>query len=193
MLDIDNFLTELAIENPRMALMMSKVRDAINQTANATGVDSTAFQSPPHAPQSIQVKASNGLVHVTLTDSSQRSRALNYFVEHDTDPAFSNPHVLHLGASRGGFLTLPAFNDSNVAQNWHFRAYSMLPGSTKPSAPVYFGGAANPTPVSVGGTTQLTPLNSTGSGTASTTGQQGLSGFGIPQFSRTERAGTIKA
>lgn len=191
MLDIENFLTELAINQPRMALMMSKVRDAINQTANAIGVDSTSFQSPPHAPQSMNVKAANGLVHVTVTDASRRTRALNYFVEHDTDPAFSNPHVLHLGASRGGFLVLPAFNDDNVAQSWHFRAYSMLPGSTKPSAPIYFGSAAAPTPVSVGGTTQLTPLSSTGSGTASTTGQQGLSGFGIPQFSRPEKPGAL--
>lgn len=191
MLDVNSFITEIRIQNPRMALMLDKMVSAINQTANAIGVDSTAFQSAPHAPQSIQVKAANGLVHVTVTDASRRPRALNYFVEHDTDPGFSNPHVLPLGPSRGGFLTLPAFNDDNVAQNWHFRAYSMLPGSTKPSAMVYFGPASAPTPVSVGGTTQLTPLGSTGSGTASTTGQQGGQGFGISQYSRPEKAGTL--
>lgn len=189
MLDVNSFITEIRIQNPRMALMLDKMVSAINQTANAIGVDSTAFQSAPHAPQSIQVKAANGLVHVTVTDGSQRSRALNYFVEHDVDPGFSNPHVAQLGAARGVFLNLPALDDNGEAQNWHFRGYSMLPGSEKPSAPVYFGPAHAPTPVSVGGTTQLTPLTSTGSGTASTSGQQGLSGFGIPQFSRPERTG----
>lgn len=191
-LDIDNFIAELAVNQPRFALMMRQVVNAINQTANAVGVDSTSFQSPPHAPQSLNVKAANGLVHATITDGSQRSRATSYFLEHDTDPAFSNPQVLHLNASRTGFLTLPAFDDNGDAQSWHFRAYAMLPGSTKPSAPIYFGKDTAPTPVNVGGTTQLTPLSSTGSGTASTTGQQGLSGFGITQFSRPEKTGAAQ-
>ena len=189
MLDIDQFITELRIDQPRMALMVSKIRDAINQTASAAGVDSTSFQSPPHPPQAINVKAANGLVHVTITDGSERSRATSYFIEHDTDPAFSNPQVLHLNASRTGFLTLPALDDNGDAQSWHFRAYSHMLGAAKPSAPIYFGSANAPTPVSVGGTTQLTPLRSTGSGTASTTGQQGLSGFGIPQYAKAEKTG----
>lgn len=189
MLDIDNFLTELRGSNPRLGLMMAKVRDAINQTANAVGVDSTAMQAAPHPPQQINVKAANGTVHVTLQDSSKRSRALNYFVEHDTDPSFPNPHVVHLNVSRGTFLSLPALNDAGDAQNWYFRGYSMLPGSTKASQHVIFGGANAPTPVDVGGTTQLTPLASTGAGTASTTGQQGGHGFGPSQFSRPDRKG----
>ena len=185
MLNVDQFITELRQGSPRMAFMMRKIVNAINQTANAVGVDSTSYQQAPSPPQSVQVKAANGLAHVTITDSSQRSRALNYFVEHDTDPNFSNPHVAHLVASRGVFLNLPAFDDNGDAQPWHFRVYSMLPGSKKPSPPIYFGSAQSPTAVNVGGTTQLTPLTSTGSGTASTTGQQGGSGFGIPQFAKT--------
>jgi hypothetical protein len=184
-LNVDQFITELRSNSPRMAFMMTKIVNAINQTANAMGVDSTSFQQAPQAPQAVQVKAAGGIAHVTITDSSQRSRALNYFVEHDTDPNFTNPHVAHLVASRGVFLNLPAFDDNGDAQPWHFRAYSMLPGSKTPSAPIYFGSAQTPTPVNVGGTTQLTPLTSTGSGTASTTGQQGLSGFGRPQFAKT--------
>jgi hypothetical protein len=184
-LDIENFITELAVNQPRMALMMRKVVTAINQTANVQGVDSTDFQSPPSPPQNISVKAANGLAHVTITDNSQRGRALNYFLEHDTSPAFPNPHIVHLVASRGTFLTLPAKNDSGAAQSWYFRAYSMYPGSEKRSDHIVFGGST-PTPVNVGGTTQLTPLPSTGAGTASTFGGQGGQGFGSAQFAKPE-------
>ncbi len=187
-LDIGTYLTEVRAEAQRtpvfarMALMFEKMTAAINQGASANGVDSTGHIQPPAPPQNISVKAANGLAHVTITDSSQRSRSLNYFLEHDTNPAFPAPHVVHLVASRGAFLSLPAKDDDGNPQNWYFRAYSMNPGSTQPSEHIVFGGANAPTPVNVGGTTQLTPLTSTGSGTASTTGQQGGSGFGKPQF-----------
>ena len=186
MLDVENFITELSIQQPRFALMMRKVVKAINQTATVLGVDSSSHASPPDPPRAIDVKANNGTVHVTLTDHSQRGRALNYFVEHDTDPAFPNPHVLHLVASRGAFIPLPAKDDNGNPQNWYFRGYSMYPGSQKRSDHVVLGGFATPTPVAVGGSTQFTPLPSKGAGTASTTGQQGGQGFGAPQFAKAE-------
>lgn len=164
--------------------MLTKIVSAINQTAGVLGVDSTAHASPPDPPQAIEVKANNGTAHVTLTDHSERGRALNYFIEHDTDPAFSNPHVAHLVASRGTFLSLPAKDDDGNPQKWYFRAYSMYPGSQKRSDHVILGGFATPTAVDVGGSTQLTPLPSKGAGTASTTGQQGGQGFGAPQFAK---------
>jgi hypothetical protein len=123
-------------------------------------------------------------VHVTLSDYSERSRSLHYFVEADTDPAFPNPHGFQLGASRGLFVNLPAKDDNANAQSWYFRGYSMYPGSAKRSNHVIFGGAAAPEAVSVGGTTELTPLTSTGMGTASATGQQGGQGFGTAQVNR---------
>lgn len=186
MLDVGNFITEISNEQPRLALMLSKIVTAINQTAGVLGIDSTSHASPPDPPRAINVKAANGLAHVTITDYSQRGRSLNYFLEHDTNPAFPNPHVVHLVAGRGAFLNLPAKDDNNNPQSWYFRTYSMNPGSTTRSAHVIFGGAGSPTPVDVGGTTQLTPLPSTGAGTASTTGQQGGQGFGNAQFARPE-------
>ena len=186
MLDVENFITELAIDQPRMALMMRRVVTAVNQVAGVLGIDSTSHASPPDPPQAINVKAANGVAHITITDNSQRGRSLNYFLEHDTNPAFPAPHVVHLVASRGAFLSLPAFDDNADAQSWYFRAYSMNPGSSQRSAHIVFGGFASPTAVDVGGTTQLTPLPSTGAGTASTTGQQGGQGFGDVQFARPE-------
>ena len=192
MLDLGYFIDEIRDEQPRLALMLNKIVRAVNQTAGVLGIDSTSHASPPDPPRAINVKAANGLAHVTITDHSQRGRSLMYFLEHDTDPAFSNPHVVQLAASRGTFLNLPAKDDNNNPQNWYFRGYSMNPGSTKRSDHVVFGGFASPTTVAVGGTTQLTPLPSTGSGTASTTGQQqqGDGGFGGPQFAKPE---TIKS
>lgn len=186
MLDVDNFITELSVNQPRMALMMRKVVDAINQTANVLGVDSTAFQSAPSPPQAINVKAAGGTAHVTLTDGSRRGRALNYFIEADTSPSFPNPHPFQLNACRGAFLNLPAFDDNGDAQNWFFRGFSMYPGSTKRSEHVVFGGFDVPLAVNVGGSVNLTPLPSTGAGTASTTGGQGGQGFGSVQFAQPE-------
>ena len=189
MLNLSKFVTEIRSAGQRipvfnrLALALEQTQDAINQTANAAGVDSTQHTSQPDAPTSINVKAANGLVHVTLSDTSQRSRALHYFVEADTSPSFPQPHVFQLNASRGLFTTLPALNDSSGAQSWYFRSYSMYPGSEQRSEHQVFGGTYNPTPVSVGGSTALTPLPSTGAGTAETNGQRGGQGFGSPQFS----------
>jgi len=189
-LDITTFVAELrtaAQKEPlygRLALMMEQVQDAVNQQGNVLGVDSTQHNNPPPAPSAITVKAGGGIAHITINDTSPRGRALNYFIEHDVDPNFGNPQVIHPGASRTHFVTLPAKDDNGDAQPWYFRAYSMELGSQRRSDHIYFGGAATPTPVDVGGTGQFTPLPSTGSGTASTTGQQGGQGFGTTQFVR---------
>jgi hypothetical protein len=193
MLDLGKFLTEVrsaARQNPvfaRMALMTKQIEDAINQLGTATGTDPTGFVSPPDPPSALNVKPANGLVHVTLEDNSQRSRGLHYFVEADTDPSFPQPHVEHLGVSRGRFISLPAKDDNGNPQSWYFRAYSMQLGSSQPSAHQVLGGTESPTAVNVGGTTQLTPLPSTGSGTASTSGQQGGTGFGVAQYARSSK------
>ena len=186
MLDIGKFVAEIRSRAnavpvfARLALALEQTQDAVNSLGTATGVDPTNHTTPPDPPSNIDVKAANGLAHVTLSDTSQRSRALQYFIEADTDPAFPNPHVQHLGVSRGAFIPLPAKADDATAQSWYFRAYSQYPGSQQRSDHQVFGGSI-PTPVSVGGSTQLTPLPSTGSGTASTNGQQktGEGGFGV--------------
>jgi hypothetical protein len=180
--DIGKFLPEIRKENPKLALLLEQLADGINQTASSAGVDATQHVSPPDPPSMINVKAVNGLVHVTLNDVSARSRSLHYFVEYANDSAFANPHVSHLGVSRGVFLNLPALDDLSNPQSWYFRAYSQYPGSRERSKHQVFGGSA-PTAVSVGGTVAMTPLTSTGSGTSSTTGQQkhAEGGFGRTQ------------
>lgn len=188
MLDIGKFVAEIRSRAnavpvfARLALALEQTQDAVNQIGTSTGVDSSGHTTPPDPPNSIAVKAANGVAHVTLSDTSQRSRALHYFVEASTDSAFSNPHVTHLGVSRGAFIPLPGKADDATTQHWYFRAYSQYPGSAQRSDHQVFGGST-PTGVDVGGSTSLTPLPSTGSGTASTNGQQknGEGGFGVLQ------------
>lgn len=156
---------------------LTSIRDAVNNLGGTVGADPTQPIDAPPPIDAVNVKAASGLVHVTLTHNPPINKNIQYIVEADTDPSFPAPHVVDLGASRGHFLALPSQNDSGGAQSWYFRAYSQYLGSKTPSNPVNFGGTT-PTAVNVGGTTQLTPLQSNGSGTADSTGTQGGWGLG---------------
>lgn len=184
-LDIAPYLTEIKVKFPRLGVALEKMQDSVNQLGVLTGGDATQHTAPPDPPQSIQVAAGTDHVHVTLTDSSARSRALNYFVEYSVnDPNFGQPHVEHLGASRGRVLSLPAKNMDGDTLNYYFRGYSGYLGSRTASPKIYHGTNLVPTPVTLTGTSQLNLLNSTGSGTNSTTGQVAGTGYGRPQFSK---------
>jgi len=169
-------LEEIRNANPSLGNLIRRVINAVNTVAQNAGIAPLGESDPPPSIGGVTVKASGGLAHVTISDTNEITKPIEYFIEHDTDPNFTNPHVKHLVASRGAFIPLPAQDDNGTAQNWYFRAYSQHPGSA-PSKPVYFGGLS-PSPVSVGGSTQMTPLQSTGSGTASNTGGQGGWGRG---------------
>jgi hypothetical protein len=128
----------------------------------------TSIPAPP-AVSGINVTAANGYFTITLTDNGPVQRGVNYFVEYATDPNFAQPVVLDLGASRTEVRNLGN-------QTLYWRAYSQYPNSD-PNAPVVFGGST-PTGVAGGGAAAPPAVSSTGSGTASTTGQQGGSGMG---------------
>lgn len=169
-------LEEVRQQNPGLGSLLGRLVRALNTMATSAGLSPIGKSDPPPTVGSVSVKAANGLAHVTIADDAPIQKPIEYFIEHDTSPNFPAPHVAHLVASRGAFLSLPSLTDAGAAQSWYFRAYSQYPGS-HPSQPVYFGGIS-PTAVSVGGTVQLTPLASTGSGTASPTGGQGGWGRG---------------
>lgn len=188
MLDLAEYISEIRsmAGSPwqRMSVMLNKIQDAINQLGDGVGVDPTGHTPSPAPPQGISVAASANQVHVTLTDNSKRTRPLNYFVEWSVnDPSFGNPHVEDLGVSRGRMLPLPAKDGNGNPINYYFRGYSSYPGSVNPSEHVVFGGKFTPSAVQLtAGTSQLTPLASTGAGTAATNGSQGGQGFGVPQI-----------
>ncbi len=129
----------------------------------------TSQPSPPPV-NSINVTAANGWFTVTLTDSGQVSSTIHYFIEYSTTPGFEQPIVIDHGASRTLVLYLGN-------QTLYWRAYSQyLTPFSVPGATITFG--TPPTGVPGGGATVPPAVASTGSGTGSTTGQQGGGGFG---------------
>jgi|SRR5580658_1497510 hypothetical protein len=186
MLDLAEFLDDIRARlGGRVASAFEKIQAAINQTNTQNGTDPTQMTEPPHAPSTLNVAAGSDHVHLTITDPSQRARALSYFAEWSVnDPNFLAPHVEHLGASRGRVLALPAKNGAGTPYNYFFRAFSSTLGSKSASKKVYFGSSIAPTAVTLSGSSTLDLLPSTGSGTAATNGQQAGQGFGHSQFSK---------
>jgi len=164
---------------PYLAQALRRLRDGVNNLGTNLAADSTQTLPPPPSVQALTVKTNgNGLVHAVINDQNQLRRGVHYFLEYDTNPAFPQPHVVHLGASRSmNPITLPALDDDGFPQRFYFRAYSQLPGS-HPSPPIRFGGE-KPIAVDPGGTQQMTLIPSTGSGTAPANGQAAGQGFGI--------------
>lgn len=156
---------------------LERLQDAVNSSGDHVGVDPTGTMPAPPPVQALTVKASGGMVQAVIEDNNQINKNLHWFVEYDTDPNFTKPHVAHLGVSRTMHpINLPAKDDAGNNQQFYFRAYSQYPGG-QPSDPVHFGGET-PKAVSPGGTGQMTLIKSTGSGTAQSNGEQGGSGFG---------------
>jgi hypothetical protein len=157
---------------------LQRIEDAVNALGTNSAVAPKGKVPPPPQIQQLNVKTDgNGLVHAVISDANPINKGLHYFVEYSTDSAFSQPHVVHLGASRSmNPIMLPAKDDNGNPQKFWFRAYSQYPGSD-PSSPQHFGGNT-PTAVDPGGAAQMTLLPSTGSGTAPNSGQRGGSGFG---------------
>jgi hypothetical protein len=157
--------------------MLSQMQDHVNNGFQQLGVTTFQKSAPPPPLDSVSVKANNGMVHVTLNHNAVITKTIKYFVECATEPNFLQPHVEELGSSRGKFFPLPGLNDSSVAQPWFFRAYPQYHGSDA-GEKTNFGSKFAPTSVAVGGTAALTPLPSTGSGTAPSNGQTGGVGLG---------------
>jgi len=157
---------------------LESLQNSISNLAQNVAADPSRTLPPPNPVRSLEVKSNNnGLVHAVINDHSEIKRGIHYFIEYDTDPAFSQPHVVHLGASRSmAPINLPAMDDDGNAQQFYFRAYSQYPGGSA-GEKINFGGTSA-TPVNPGGSQQMTLLTSTGSGTAQASGEEGGLGFG---------------
>jgi hypothetical protein len=155
-----------------------RIEDAVNNLGRNTAAAPKGILPPPPPIQQVTVKTNgNGLVHAVIGDENPIEKGLHYFLEYDTTPDVTQPHVVHLGASRTmNPIALPALDDDGIPQQFYFRGYSQYPGG-RPGTPIHFGGET-PAPVAPGGTQQMTLIPSTGSGTAQNSGQQGGSGFG---------------
>jgi hypothetical protein len=178
-----NQLQKTPIIGRYLSVALQGIQDGVNKLATNLAADASDATVPaPPAIQSLNVKTDgNGNVHAVISDAAGNiQRGINYFVEYDTTPNFSQPHVVHLNATRTmSPIGLPAKDDNNNDQLFYFRAYSQYRGGA-PGPKINFGGNT-PTSVNPGGAGKATLLPSTGSGTAQNTGQQGGSGLGTVQ------------
>ena len=69
-------------------------------------------QAPPGI-NSMKVTAQNGHFSIAIQDSNQIYRGISYFVEHADNPHFTNPSIIHIGASRNHDVFL-----GNVTRYW---------------------------------------------------------------------------
>src|SRR5271170_476366 len=178
----DRYLADLQTKDQLQAAFQQRIIDAINNVAKGAGVSTFGELTPPQPVNAITVKSSGEQIHATLTHAAQLTRSINYFIEADTSPSFTQPHVMDIGSSRSHIFNLPTLSDSGGLQKWYLRTYAQYPGS-KPSPPTVLGGLENPTPIILQGTTKMTILPPTGSGTGSSTGQQGGVGRGKQRIS----------
>jgi hypothetical protein len=179
MIEGNQFLKEVKNLWPHLGLLIEQTIEGINGMANHLGIDPNGKVAPPAPLQNFQISAGDGQVHAVLTDNSPIKKNAQYFVEYSTEPAFLQPYVEHLGASRQRIITLPALKGDGVtAHTFYFRAYSQYYGSDAQSEQAVWGGKFTPAAVTVGGTSKLDLLPSTGSGTAFADGSQGGQGLG---------------
>src|SRR6266849_10820180 len=130
MLDFSQFLTEIRSRDPHLGLLLQGVIDGLNGVSNHLGVDPTGKVQPPDAHQALNIAAGTDHVHVTITDNSKVKKNVQNFVEYSVnDPAFANPHVEDLGASRGRVLALPAKDGGGVPISYYFKSYGQYFGS----------------------------------------------------------------
>ena len=174
-------LTKLMQENPTHGSLIQKIITAVNTLADNTASSAVGRITPPPPINALNVKVSGEYAHVTITHTGNIQQGISYFVEAANNSDFIGAHPIHFGTSRTRDpIHLAPLDDAGVAQTWYLRGYAQYPGSD-PSTPVPFGGTV-PTPVTTTGTTRLTWQPSTGSGTASNSGQQAAWGFGkIPR------------
>ena len=189
-LDGGQELAGLSQNNPYLYTLLRRMIDGINTAASAAGVSAVGNVTPPPSPDTVTVQGTladnvitcpSEILHWTITHNQAVNKGIRYFSEVDTDPNVPQPHVIDHGPGKTGFLTLPTFqNDGATQQTYYLRSYAQYTGSD-PSKPTVVGGLKGATLIRMTGTSATTLLSSTGSGTASTTGQQGGAGLGKVQ------------
>ena len=125
----------------------AKLHELISDLVKATGnieqqTNSNASGEPitPAPIQGLHVTAQNGHFQIAIQDQSKVYRGIRYYVEHASNPQFTDAHTICLQDSRNHGIFL-----GNTTR--FFRAYSAYSPSSR-STPVYHGWV---TPVAVSG------------------------------------------
>lgn len=163
----------IAQRDPHVAEALDDILNRLYTMADQTNANPTG--APPTPPQigAVAVTAAGGVVHAQITDGAPVQRGVIYHFEGSTTPDFRQPTLLQSGPSRD-------YRGALGAQTLYMRAYSQY-ATGEPSAPVYHGSKAAPTPIAPGGAHGPEYPPSKGSGTAPTNGTLGGAGFGFLQ------------
>lgn len=181
-------LSYIAQRDSYLGSLLQRMISAVNTVAQNASVSAVGlFPKPPkidainvsgnYNQDTNTITTSSEVLHWTLTHNQQIHKGVRYFTEIDKDPNFTQPHVIDHGTSRTGFIQLPTQDSSGAQHVYYIRSYAQYHGSD-PADHTTLGGASNPTAIVMTGTSQCDLLSSTGSGTASQTGQQGGKGLG---------------
>src|SRR5581483_1543605 len=177
-LDGGRLLNEVALKDPRLGQLLQNVIDGINRLGLNVGASPVGDVTPPKPPDSVSVKVSGEMMHISINHAGELNRGVRYFSEISTSPSFGQPIVLDHGTSRTSHpIPLPTQDDSSSPVTYYVRSYAQNPGGP-PSAPTVVGGIGSPTGFTMTGGTKMTLLPSTGSGTAPSTGQSAGQGMG---------------
>lgn len=161
-------------DNPLAGSLFNRIIKAINRVAQGAGVGAIGELPAPEPVNFSQVQGSlsgntltapGEILHFVHTHNSEIHRGIQYLTEVDTNPNFTQPHVIDTGSSRSGFANLPAKTSTGATQSYYLRVTPQLPGS-QPQKPTVFGGTINPTKIQMTGSTQMDLLPSQSAGTA---------------------------
>ena len=126
---------------------------AIKQQGNFSGSSQPA--APPPIDRFTMSNGPSGEIQFSIQHSGQISRGINYSVELDTSPHFSNPHTYELGQSRNGHVNLPGQTFYGRASAWYSAGvptpYAYHGSSVSPAA--ITGGVIGPRSASQGSST----------------------------------------
>ncbi len=180
-------LSKISQKDFESGTLLSRIIDAVNSLSQNVGAASVGKLPPPPPINSIQVQGTQSgnvittpseHLHFTVTHNGELKKGVQYIHEIATEPNFLAPHVVDTGSSRSAFVHLPALDSAGNVQTYYLRSYAQYHGSD-PAKPTVLGGLAGATQIQMTGTSKMTLLSSTGSGTASPTGQQGGKGLGV--------------
>ncbi len=168
----------------KLAETLTDISKSVNNVEQQTNANTNGAPQPPPAINALMVSASNGHFQVAINhEGAQFYRGVEYFVEHASNPNFTDSHIVHMGTSRNANLFL-----GNATR--YFKAYAAYPGSHSGPA-VFHGGSKQPQPVTGGGAIPApTFAASQGSGTG--TPGQTHSGFGPTPYRTTTGAPPIR-
>jgi hypothetical protein len=170
--DLD-YVRSIPQHGARLYELFKQVMDQVTNLQQQVNGNPAGEPQPPPGITALKVSGANGHHSIAITDNSAIYRGIQYHLEHDTSPNFTNPQAITLGPSRNANL----FLGSGVR---YWRAASSY-GLSGPSPWVYYGSQAKPTGVDAGGSVgPPATLASQGSGTGAA--GVGLSGPGQMAF-----------